>query len=375
MCEHWETLATPIGSVTDSRPRCGCSTRGSVVGRPAGRGAGRRLPAVRPRARAAATAALRRRRRPVLTGERVAGGDAAGAAALAPTSPRAGRCSSSTTRSCSRAPCAVPSEADAAVLALPDGSAIAVSIDGNGRRVACDPRARRGRGGVRVRGQPRLRRRRAARADQLPELRQPREAARRLAADARRSRGSREACEALGVPVVGGNVSLYNEAPARPDLPDAGGRDGRAAARRRARRAARVRSPRATRSRSSGAFDAVAGRLGARQAPGRGAGRAAAAAWTRTPSATRTQRSGRRSAPGRSTAPTTSPRAGSRSRSPSAASPAGSAPTVELPDGLDLFAEAPGRAFVVSGPERRRSTGSRIIGRVGGDRARDRRAC
>src|SRR5204862_4053160 len=33
-----------------------------------------------------------------------------------------------------------PEEADAAVLALPDGSAIAVSIDGNGRRVACDPR-------------------------------------------------------------------------------------------------------------------------------------------------------------------------------------------------------------------------------------------
>ncbi|HYB30995.1 MAG TPA: phosphoribosylformylglycinamidine synthase subunit PurL, partial [Solirubrobacteraceae bacterium] len=33
-----------------------------------------------------------------------------------------------------------PDEADAAVLTLPDGSAIAVSIDGNGRRVACDPR-------------------------------------------------------------------------------------------------------------------------------------------------------------------------------------------------------------------------------------------
>ena len=33
-----------------------------------------------------------------------------------------------------------PDEADAAVLALPDGSAIAVAIDGNGRRVACDPR-------------------------------------------------------------------------------------------------------------------------------------------------------------------------------------------------------------------------------------------
>ena len=33
-----------------------------------------------------------------------------------------------------------PEQADAAVLALPDGvGAIAVSIDGSGRRVACDP--------------------------------------------------------------------------------------------------------------------------------------------------------------------------------------------------------------------------------------------
>src|SRR6202034_1967575 len=33
-----------------------------------------------------------------------------------------------------------PDDADAAVLALPTGEAIAVAIDGNGRRVACDPR-------------------------------------------------------------------------------------------------------------------------------------------------------------------------------------------------------------------------------------------
>ena len=58
-----------------------------------------------------------------------------------PTSPRAGRFSSSTTRSCGSRTVRRPDEADAAVLALPDGGAIAVSIDGNGRRVACDPRA------------------------------------------------------------------------------------------------------------------------------------------------------------------------------------------------------------------------------------------
>jgi phosphoribosylformylglycinamidine synthase len=41
--------------------------------------------------------------------------------------------------------------------------------------------------------------------------------------------------------------------------------------------------------------------------------------------------------------------------------------TIELPEGLDLFGEAPGRAFVVSGPEAALA-GSQIIGRVGGDR-------
>ena len=41
-----------------------------------------------------------------------------------------------------------PDDADAAVLALPTGEAIAVSIDGNGRRVACDPRRGRRRGGL-----------------------------------------------------------------------------------------------------------------------------------------------------------------------------------------------------------------------------------
>src|SRR3954469_20597056 len=66
------------------------------------------------------------------------------------TSPRGCRCSASTTGSCSRAPRAprggrarggwgFPAEAGAAVLGLPDGAALAVSIDCNGRRVAADP--------------------------------------------------------------------------------------------------------------------------------------------------------------------------------------------------------------------------------------------
>ena len=40
--------------------------------------------------------------------------------------------------------------------------------------------------------------------------------------------------------------------------------------------------------------------------------------------------------------------------------------TVELPDGLDLFCEAPGRAFIVSGPTEALA-GYQVIGRVGGD--------
>ena len=76
-----------------------------------------------------------------------------------------------------------PEQADAAVLALPDGSALAVSIDGNGRRVAADPYRGTVAAVLECAVEPRLRRRRAARNDQQPQLRQPREAAHRLAAD------------------------------------------------------------------------------------------------------------------------------------------------------------------------------------------------
>jgi phosphoribosylformylglycinamidine synthase len=111
-----------------------------------------------------------------------------------------------------------PDEADAAVLALGDGSAIAVSIDGNGRRVACDPRQGAAEAvydcaanlacvGAEALGltnclnfgnpeKPHV-------AWQLTEA----------------VEGLAEACESLGIPVVGGNVSLYNEAPGGPIYP------------------------------------------------------------------------------------------------------------------------------------------------------------
>jgi phosphoribosylformylglycinamidine synthase len=114
-----------------------------------------------------------------------------------------------------------PESADAAVLVLePDGGsgALAVSIDGNGRRVACDPYT----GAVEA----------------------VLECARNLATVGaeplgltnclnfgnpekphiawqltRAVEGIRDACLALGVPVVGGNVSLYNEGGEGPIYP------------------------------------------------------------------------------------------------------------------------------------------------------------
>jgi phosphoribosylformylglycinamidine synthase subunit PurL len=111
-----------------------------------------------------------------------------------------------------------PDEADAAVLMLPDGSAIAVSIDGNGRRVACDPR--RGAAEAVYECAANLA---CVGAEPLgltnclnfgnPE--KPHVAWQLIEA----VEGLSEACESLGVPVVGGNVSLYNEAPSGPIFP------------------------------------------------------------------------------------------------------------------------------------------------------------
>jgi phosphoribosylformylglycinamidine synthase len=111
-----------------------------------------------------------------------------------------------------------PEQADAAVLALAGGGAIAVSIDGSGRRVACDPytgtveavlecAANLACAGAEPLGltnclnfgnpeKPHV-------AWQLTES----------------IRGLADACRALDVPVVGGNVSLYNESGDGPIYP------------------------------------------------------------------------------------------------------------------------------------------------------------
>ena len=114
--------------------------------------------------------------------------DAARAARLAERRLASAGRSSSTTRSSARAPCAARRRPTPRCSQLaPDGGsgAIAVSIDGNGRRVACDPYTGAVEAVLECAREPRLRRRRAARPDQLPQLRQPREAAHRLAAHAR----------------------------------------------------------------------------------------------------------------------------------------------------------------------------------------------
>ena len=111
-----------------------------------------------------------------------------------------------------------PDDADAAVLALPTGEAIAVSIDGNGRRVACDPR--RGAAEAVYECAANLA---CVGAEPLgltnclnfgnPE--KPHVAWQLVEA----VEGISNACRALRVPVVGGNVSLYNEAPSGPIFP------------------------------------------------------------------------------------------------------------------------------------------------------------
>ena len=111
-----------------------------------------------------------------------------------------------------------PEATDAAVLALEGGSAIAMSIDGNGRRVAVDPY----RGAVEavlecsanlacVGAEPLG----LTNCLNFGNPEKPHIAWQLTRAVA----GLGDACRALGVPVVGGNVSLYNEGGGGPIYP------------------------------------------------------------------------------------------------------------------------------------------------------------
>jgi phosphoribosylformylglycinamidine synthase len=106
-----------------------------------------------------------------------------------------------------------PEQADAAVLALPDGSALGVSIDGNGRRVAADPRA--GTIGAVLECAANLACVGAEPLGTTNNLNFGNPEKPHIAWQLTESvAGLGEACRALGAPIVGGNVSLYNEAPA-----------------------------------------------------------------------------------------------------------------------------------------------------------------
>jgi phosphoribosylformylglycinamidine synthase subunit PurL len=112
-----------------------------------------------------------------------------------------------------------PESADAAVLQLPEAqNAVAVAIDGNGRRVACEPHA----GTVEavlecaqnlacVGAEP-------LGLTNCLNFGNPEKPTPAWQLD-RAVTGLADACNALGVPVVGGNVSLYNEGPDGPIYP------------------------------------------------------------------------------------------------------------------------------------------------------------
>ena len=246
--------------------------------------------------------------------------------------------------------------------------AIAVSIDGNGRRVAADPYRGAVEAVLECCGQPRLRRRRAARAHELPELRQPGEAAHRLAAHARRSPASATPAARSAMPGRRRQRLALQRGRRGPDLPDAGRRPGR-------RAAGRARAPGGSASRTPG--DAIALIAAGSWAPSLAAselsklrGEAVAGPLPRADLG-ELQGAARRDPPGRPRrrAALRARRRRGRRRGRAGrvrASPAASARAVHgLASEEDLFGEGPG-AFLVSGPRQ-------ALTRVRRRRARDRR--
>jgi phosphoribosylformylglycinamidine synthase len=111
-----------------------------------------------------------------------------------------------------------PEEADAAVLLLPDGAALAVSIDGNGRRVAADPYW--GTVGAVLECAANLACTGAEPLGTTNNLNFGNPEKPHVAWQLTEAvRGLGDACRALGAPIVGGNVSLYNEGAAGPIYP------------------------------------------------------------------------------------------------------------------------------------------------------------
>jgi phosphoribosylformylglycinamidine synthase subunit PurL len=261
-----------------------------------------------------------------------------------------------------------PDEADAAVLMLDvggsDKTAIAVAIDGNGRRVACDPRAGAAEAvyecaanlacvGAEPLGmtnclnfgnpeKPWV-------AWQLTEA----------------VEGIAYACEQLGVPVVGGNVSLYNEAPTGPIFPTPViGMVGRLPDPARAGRLGFA---------AEGDAIALVGSLEGATAAGselaklRGEAIAGPLPVLDPSAAAQAHERVRRLVNSGVLSSAHDIAEGGIAVALAECCVTGRiGARVTLPAGLDPFAEAPGRAFVVSGPADALA-GLEIIGRVGGD--------
>ena len=251
VCENWQTGVG--GDRRGHRHRPGAGAAGRRGGRrDAGRGAGRRLPPLRPQPRpsrrAGSTATGRRSTARRLAEETLL-------ALLASPSVASKRWAfeqydsvvgSRTVRR--------PESADAAVLQIPEaGNAIAVSIDGNGRRVACDPYA----GTVEavlecaqnlacVGAEP-------LGLTNCLNFGNPEKPAPGLAARPRGQRPRRRLRGARRPRRRRQRLPLQRGA-GRPDLPDPGGRHGRRAARPGARRRLAPSPPRATRSPCVGPF-------------------------------------------------------------------------------------------------------------------------
>jgi phosphoribosylformylglycinamidine synthase len=257
-----------------------------------------------------------------------------------------------------------PDEADAAVLALPTGEALAVAIDGNGRRVACDPRVGAAEAvyecaanlacvGAAPLG--------LTNCLNFGNPEKPHVAWQMVQA----VEGVVSACEALDVPVVGGNVSLYNEAPTGPIFPTPViGMVGRLADPARAGRLAFADVGDAIALVGAGFAPSAAGSELAKLRGEPIAGPLPAVDADAIRAAHETVRS--LVAAGALHSAHDIAEGGIATALAECCVGGGIGATVRLPEGLDPFAEAPGRAFVVSAPAEA-LTGLTVIGRVGGD--------
>jgi phosphoribosylformylglycinamidine synthase II len=256
-----------------------------------------------------------------------------------------------------------PDQADAAVLALPTGEAIAVAIDGNGRRVACDPR--RGAAEAVYECAANLA---CVGAEPLgltnclnfgnPE--KPHVAWQLVEA----VEGITSACRALDVPVVGGNVSLYNEAPTGPIFPTPViGMVGRLPDPAHAGRLAFAQEGDAVALVGDFTGASLAGSELAKLRGEAVTGPLPALDEERVRAAHATVRGLARRGAARSAHDIAE--GGLAVAIAECCIAGGVGAAIALPEGVEPFAEAPGRAFIVSGPEEA-LRGQAVIGRVGG---------